>query len=161
MPAPKKVNLLLYMGIILVLAVIAFVVYFFALERPNPPLTKDQVRIGNTVFDVEIASTSLSRARGLSFRPSLEENQGMLFTFSTGTVQTFWMKDMNFPLDMIWISGNTVVGFAENAVPQPGIPLWGLTIYSSPDSTDKVLEVNVGMVAKDHIKVGDTVQIGI
>ena len=154
-------NLLLYAGIVAVLAAIAGMAYFLIFQRANPPLITDQIKIGNIVFNVEIASTSVEKARGLSFRPSLGENQGMLFTFSTGAVQTFWMKDMNFPLDMIWISGNTVVGFAQNAVPQPGVPLWGLTIYSSPDDTDKVLEVNAGTVANDNIKVGDTVQIGI
>ena len=74
------------------------------------------------------------------------------------------MKDMNFPLDMIWIgpgaNGEEVLGFAENAEPQPGATLWGLTIYSSPDGTDKVLEVNAGTVARDSIKVDDAVQIG-
>ena len=66
----------------------------------------------------------------------------------------------------VWIGpgadgqGEQVLGFAQNAVPQPGVPLWSLTIYNSPDGTDKVLEVNAGTVAKDGIKVGDAVQLG-
>jgi len=68
---------------------------------------------------------------------------------------------MNFPLDMIWISGNTVDGFAQNVpAPAPGAQLWELPIYTSPTNTDKVLEVNAGTVAKYNIKVGDTVTIG-
>jgi uncharacterized membrane protein (UPF0127 family) len=67
---------------------------------------------------------------------------------------------MNFPLDLIWIAGDKVVGFAENAAPQPGAALWNLQIYNSPDGTDKVLEVSAGTVAKDNIKIGDIVQIG-
>ena len=67
------------------------------------------------------------------------------------------MKDMNFPIDIIWIAGSKVAGFAENAAPQPGARLWELSIYTSPDGVDKVLEVNAGVVAKDNIKVGDTV----
>ena len=46
-----------------------------------------------------------------------------------------------------------MLGFAENAQPQPGAPLWSFTIYNSPDGTDKVLEVNAGTVAKDGIKI--------
>jgi uncharacterized membrane protein (UPF0127 family) len=62
---------------------------------------------------------------------------------------------------MIWISGNTVVGFAQNVpVPTPGTALWNLPVYASPGNTDKVLEVNVGTVAKYNIKVGDAVTIG-
>jgi uncharacterized membrane protein (UPF0127 family) len=127
----------------------------------NPPLAEEQLNIDSAVFNVEIASTALEQTRGLSFRPSLGANDGMLFIFATGSVQSFWMKDMNFPLDMIWISGNTVVGFAQNVpVPTPGTALWNLPVYASPGNTDKVLEVNVGTVAKYNIKVGDAVTIG-
>ena len=152
---------LIYIGIILIAFGLAVLWYLFFYPKANPPLGSQTVKINNSVFAVEIASTTLEEMRGLSFRESLAENQGMLFTFATGTVQNFWMKDMNFPLDMIWISGNKVVGFAQDAEPQPGAQLWNLKIYSSPDGTDKVLEVNAGTVAKDNIKVGDTVQIGI
>jgi uncharacterized membrane protein (UPF0127 family) len=127
----------------------------------NPPLGTEAFSVDGAQFTVEVASSVLEQSRGLSFRPSLGANDGMLFIFSTGTVQTFWMKDMNFPLDMIWISGNTVVGFAQNApAPTSGTQLWQLPIFSSPDKTDKVLEVDAGTVAKYNIKVGDTVTIG-
>jgi uncharacterized membrane protein (UPF0127 family) len=126
----------------------------------NPPLTEEQLNIDSAIFNVEIASTSLEQTRGLSFRPSLGTNDGMLFIFTTGSVQSFWMKDTNFPLDMVWISGNAVVGFAQNVpAPAPGTALWSLRVYASPGNTDKVLEVNAGTVAKYNIKVGDSVTI--
>lgn len=139
--------------------------YVFLFRRPNPPLPTNVVRIGSAVFNVELATSSLAQARGLSYRESLAENAGMLFIFPTPGVKTFWMKDMNFSIDMIWIGpgsggGDQVLGFAENAAPQPGAPLWQLTIYPSPDGTDKVLEVNAGTVAKDNIHIGDAVQVG-
>ncbi len=128
---------------------------------PAPVPGVDQLSIDGAMFNVEIASTSIEQARGLSYRTSLGENDGMLFLFGGGRVQTFWMKDMNFPLDMIWISGNTVAGFAENVpVPPPGAALWSLPLYTSPDNVDKVLEVNADVVAKYNIKVGDAVNIG-
>lgn len=128
----------------------------------NPPLASEPLSIDHATFNVEIASTTLNQTRGLSFRPSLGANDGMLFLFGgSGSVQNFWMKDMNFPLDMIWISGNTVVGFAQDVpIPAPGAALWSLPIYTSPDHTDKVLEVNAGTVAKYNIKIGDKVTIG-
>jgi uncharacterized membrane protein (UPF0127 family) len=67
---------------------------------------------------------------------------------------------MKFPLDILWIGGNNILGFAENAAPETGIPLWKLKIYSSPKGTDKVLEVNVGTVRQNDIKVGDVIEIG-
>jgi uncharacterized membrane protein (UPF0127 family) len=128
----------------------------------NPPLAEEQLNIDSATFTVEIASTSLEQTRGLSFRPSLGANEGMLFVFGTGSIQSFWMKDMNFPLDMIWISGNTVVGFTQNVpAPAPGTALWNLPVYVSPENTDKVLEVNAGTVAKYNIRVGDAVTIGV
>jgi uncharacterized membrane protein (UPF0127 family) len=129
-------------------------------DGENPPLPEEQLSVDGAMFNVEIASTSLEQARGLSFRPSLGTNDGMLFIFGTGSVQTFWMQGMNFPLDMIWIRGTTVDGFTQNVpAPGPGTQVWELPIYPSPANTDKVLEVNAGTVAKYNIKVGDTVTI--
>jgi uncharacterized membrane protein (UPF0127 family) len=130
-------------------------------DSENPPLGTESLGIDGAAFTVEVASTALEQTRGLSFRPSLGAKSGMLFIFGNGSIQTFWMKDMNFPLDMIWISGNTVVGFAQDApAPAPGAQLWELPIYTSPANTDKVLEVPAGTVAKYNIKVGDAVTIG-
>lgn len=127
----------------------------------NPPLAEESLNIDTATFNVEIASTAIEQTRGLSFRPSLGAQSGMVFIFGSASVQNFWMKDMNFPLDMIWISGTTVAGFAQDVpAPASGTALWSLPVYSSPANVDKVLEVNAGTVAKYNIKVGDTVTIG-
>ena len=154
-----KMMILMIVGIVLIVAAFA-AGYFFLFARPNQPLRNGQVMVGSAVFNVEIASSTVEKARGLSYRTSLGENSGMLFLFDRGAVQNFWMKDMNFPLDMIWIGGGRVLGFAENAAPQPGAQLWELKVYNSPDGTDQVLEVNAGTVAKDNINVGDPVSMG-
>jgi len=125
----------------------------------NPPLAEGTLQIDRASFTVEVASTILQRTNGLSFRPSLAPGHGMLFIFGAPAIQNFWMKDMNFPIDMIWIGGGKVLGFAQNAAPQPGTWLSQLTIYSSHAGTDRVLEVPAGTVAKDNILVGDSVVI--
>jgi uncharacterized membrane protein (UPF0127 family) len=183
----KNNMILLFVGFLVIVAAIAFGGWHFLFGRANPPLPQakvtivdnassttvattstttvatsslgtDQLSIDGATFNVEIASTMVEQARGLSYRTSLGENDGMLFIFGSGSVQNFWMKDMNFPLDMIWISGNTVVGFAQDAPAEPGVA-FPSQIYSSPSNTDKVLEVNAGTVAKYGIKVGDAVII--
>ena len=146
-------------GVILVLAALVLG-YLFIFNRANPALGDRTMRVGSATFAIEVASTSVEQARGLSFRPGLPDGHGMLFIFSHPAIQNFWMKDMNFPIDIIWIGGDKVLGFAENAAPQPGVPLWKLAVYDSPDGTDKVLEVNAGTVARDGIRVGDSVQVG-
>jgi uncharacterized membrane protein (UPF0127 family) len=157
MSGHKKMILL---GIVLILMALGvFLLWRTVFSRPNPPLPKSTVRIGDMSFMVEFATSTVAQARGLSGRPSLAEGAGMIFPFKNPGIQSFWMKDMNFPIDMIWIGGNKVLGFAENAEPQPGTPLFGLKIYRSPDGVDTVLEVPAGTVAKDAIKVGDAVVI--
>jgi uncharacterized membrane protein (UPF0127 family) len=134
---------------------------------------------------VELATTVIQQAKGLSGRTGLGENDGMLFLFNRPAIQSFWMKDMNFPIDIIWIGstpsmdstgspqassgqaaltadGQTgkVLGFEQNApTPKPGAQLWQLPIYSSPDGVDTVLEVPAGTVAKNGITVGEPVVI--
>ena len=153
----KKMTLLI-LGIILIVVALAWMLWFFnKTSQANPALPEETLSINGHSFTVEVASTALQKSTGLSFRAGLADDHGMLFTFATPSVQNFWMKDMNFPLDMIWIGNDTVLGFAENAAPQPGDPLWKLKIYSSPPDTDTVLEVTAGTVARDGIKAGDNV----
>jgi len=150
---------ILLLGIMFIAAA-GVAAYFFVFHKANPPLNKSEVKIGNNVFNVEIASTTIEKARGLSFRERLGDSDGMLFIFNEPAVQSFWMIDMNFSIDMIWIGGGKVLGFAENVpAPTSAISL-SSTVRNSPDGTDRVLEVNAGAVAKENIKVGDAVQIG-
>jgi len=67
---------------------------------------------------VEISNTPSTREKGLSDRKYLNTGTGMLFIFPTPGMHTFWMKDMNFPLDIVWInSDRKVVGISSNISP--------------------------------------------
>lgn len=147
--------------IAMVVAIGIAIFYFLSFGRAcNPPLQRESITVGGTPFDVEIARTVVEEACGLSGRTSLGTGKGMIFLFAPGR-QTFWMKDMNFALDIVWIGQGKVLGFVQNApAPAPGTMLWSLPLYSSPDATDMVLEVPAGTVANDNIKVGDPVVIG-
>ncbi len=143
--------------LVLLIALVAVVsgYYFFGARNQAPHGA--QVVVGTKTFRVEIASTTLEKGLGLSGRASLAEGSGMFFIFDAPSSYGFWMKDMKFPIDIIWISGDRVVGFAENAAPEPGKALWNLKIYEPPQAVDRVLEVNAGDVAKYEIKVGSPV----
>ncbi len=112
------------------------------------------LKIGKTQILVEIADTPQKQAQGLSFRKSLPENQGMLFVFEKPSFYYFWMKDMNFPLDFIWINSNEVVDITKNVKPEDFQPP---NSFTSRVETDKVLEVNAGFVEKFKIKIGDKI----
>ena len=119
----------------------------FATSAAGLPTT--QVTVGERAIGVEVAATPATRQHGLSDRASLPSDAGMLFDLGQTQVATFWMKDMHFPLDMVWIDENhTVAGVAENVQPQPGAADSQLTLYHSTSPVRYVLELNAGAAAR-------------
>ena len=116
------------------------------------------VRIGNKTFDVELALTADQQALGLGERDSLTDNSGMLFVFKPARTTTFWMKDMRFNLDMVWIRDGKVVDITRDApAPDPQAVPADLPIYSTDQAVDYVLEIKAG--SSDELKIGDHVEI--
>lgn len=109
---------------------------------------------------VEVAASSNLRRLGLSGRDGLGENSGMLFVFDHSDFYDFWMKDMKFPLDIIWIKNNKVADLEEN-VPPPlaGAPDASPPVYKPEAPADSVLEVKAGFAGKNQVKIGDEVKI--
>lgn len=145
------------LAVLLVFAACAAVAFTIFLVERHVPAVQAVVRVGEHEFRVEIADTPDREARGLSGRASLGEDEGMFFIFAVPGTYGFWMKEMNFPIDIIWIAGGRVAGFVEQAQPEPGKPLPELAVYYPPEDVDRVLEVNAGTVARYGIKAGDAV----
>lgn len=105
-------------------------------------------------FQLEIANTNESRARGLMFRRQLAEDRGMLFDFGPGeTDVSMWMKNTYIPLDMVFIRANgTIHHIAENTT-----PLSEATI-SSHGPVKGVLEVIGGTARRLGFASGDRVE---
>lgn len=151
----------LLLGIVII-GVIVFMSTTSSKKNPvsSQPLYKSgTVVINNHELTVEIADTEATRTQGLSSRDSLGQSNGMLFVFASSDKYTFWMKDMKFPLDFIWISNHKVIGITPEVLAKTGVPDADLPIYSPTELVDKVLEVNSGWAAKNQIKVGDEVFI--
>ena len=116
-----------------------------------------EVRVGGLTIRAEVARTSEERAQGLSGRDSLSRDAGMLFVLDEERQPGFWMKDMRFPLDFIWISRDRrVVDLTEN-VPDPETA--GETVSGIRPDTPAlyVLEVNAGVVQEYGVQVGGAV----
>lgn len=108
----------------------------------------------------EIARDSFSRSRGLSGRNSLSEGSGMLFIFEKSDRWGIWMKDMRFPLDILWIKDGRVVDMEEKVQPPlAGAANSGIPVYRPDVPADFVLEVNAGFVERNKLKIGDKVRI--
>ncbi len=115
-----------------------------------------ELRIGGGVFQVEVAGTPGEKVTGLSGRDGLAEDAGMLFVYEEADRYSFWMKDMNFPLDFIWINEDRVVDLDKNITPEDVQPPKAI---SPKVKADKVLEVKAGSIEKYNIETGDRVQL--
>jgi uncharacterized membrane protein (UPF0127 family) len=108
---------------------------------------------------VELALTAEDRVRGLGGRDALAEDAGMLFDLVQPRVPGFWMKDMRFDLDMVWIDDQqTIVGVSANIPAQPGVPDGDLPRYSPQVPVRYVLELNAGAASRLGLDEGDKVQ---
>ena len=89
---------------------------------------------------MEIANTDAERTQGLSGRASLPAGTGLLFVFESPGKYGFWMKDMNFPIDIVWLGdGMLPVGIEKNVSPD-SYP----QVFYPPVPVRYVLEVNAG-----------------
>lgn len=117
-----------------------------------------QVLVNGESFKVTVARSEKEKQIGLSNTEQMGENQGMLFVFDTQGYHSFWMKDMKFPIDIIYINGDKVVTVIENAKPASDTG-GNLEIYQPTDKSDRVLEINAGLAKKYNIKKGTSVRI--
>ena len=126
---------------------------------PTAPLVP-VVMIGGVSFNIELAETPERRTQGLSGRDSLAKGTGMLFIHDDERRYTFWMKDMRFPLDMIWIDARCTVAdiSAQVPPPEPGQSDRSLRLISPNVPVLHVLEINAGAAAGEGISIGDPVR---
>ena len=105
-----KQRMLIFFSILFVIFSV-FIINEFRSTAMNDPLQdKNFVVINERIIFVEVAITPEERQRGLMERELLQEDNGMLFVFSEEDVYSFWMKNMEINLDIIWINadGNVV-----------------------------------------------------
>lgn len=139
------------MGLLLTTA--AFV--FSVLPKSREREASARITVGGAEFAVEVADTAYTRMQGLSGREELPEGRGMLFLFNPPERAGFWMKDMKFPIDIVWISGGRVVGVEESVSPDDNP---SRTVYYPPAPVDRVLEIPAGSAATAGITAGSVVE---
>ena len=153
--------------IIVILITIALTIFGPRLLRPKstPAIAENQpstgiVKTNGHVIYAEVAETPEKRQLGLSNRPGLEENAGMLFLMDAEGIHNFWMKDMLIPLDFIWIRGDQIVDLNENVLP-PTLLNGEIKTVQPREAADKVLEVRAGKLKEMGVKKGDLVEVSI
>lgn len=135
--------------------IIAFAIYGQTI--PEREVVEQTIKIEEVVINIEVAKTKEELEKGLSGKESLPENSGMLFVFPIANKYTFWMPDMNFPIDIIWINNNKVVDITSNVtnIFDRSNPIY----YSTEKPAKYVLEVNAGFSEKNNIKIGSMVEV--
>lgn len=141
----------LILGVLIIL-IIAFVLVINLL--PKTP----RAEINGHVFSLDVAETSQEQELGLAKYKSIALDHGMIFIFDRPDYYSFWMKDMKFPIDIIFIRSNKVVDLFNKV---PVSPDENLPVYITRTKADKVLEINAGLANKYNIKIGTLVKISI
>lgn len=117
------------------------------------------LRIKDHEFRIEIADSAAEQAQGLSGRTLLDKDAGMLFLMSSRDQHVFWMKDMQFPLDIIWIDGDTIADISAD-VPVPLTETY-IPRIQPKSPVDRVLEINAGEAKRRGINSGDKVEYSL
>jgi uncharacterized protein len=120
---------------------------------PSPSFKK--IIVGKTPLRVEVASTPEKQERGLMFRQSLPEEEGMLFIFKEPQELNFWMRNTLIPLDIAFIGADGVILNIHQAK-----PLDESIQYRSAGAAKYVIETNQGWFSRHGIRPGDRVAFG-
>ena len=153
----KKYNTL-FLLIPSICLVILLVFIYTTVQPTQIGKISSEVKIGGKSITVEIADSPEERTQGLSGRTSLPKNHGILFVFDEAKKYPFWMKDMKFPIDIIWINDGGVVDITLHANPEI-YNNSSLTIYKPKEPAQYVLEVNANYTLENNIEVVDRVRI--
>ena len=115
------------------------------------------LRIKDELLNIEIASNHSNQKKGLSNRESLCKNCAMLFLFEEEAKHSFWMKDMNFPLDILYIQDDKIVEIFKDVQVLDNMD--EITEIFPNQKADKVLELNAGWCDVHQIQVGDKIRL--
>ncbi len=147
-----KTSVLLPLALLVLLVLAGMLAAMPSLRAPHSAgdYETKTIRIGSETLAVEIVATPAARERGLSGHAPLGAQEGMLFVFEKEDTYGFWMKDMLFPIDIIWINAEgEVVTVASRATPES----YPQVLYPSAPAL-YVLEVTAGFAEQHGIAEG-------
>ena len=123
----------------------------------NVPAASDSMEwtLPGETITLQIASTSAKEELGLGGRTSLSSTSGMFFVFDTPNTYGFWMKDMEFPLDIIWLDQDFNIVHIEHDLSPSTYP----QIFYPGSPAKYVIEVNAGTADEFSLKVGQIMNI--
>lgn len=115
---------------------------------------KINISINNYTLLADLSITYEQILLGLSNKSSIKENEGMLFVLNPSSRRGFWMKDMKFPIDVIWLNENKEIVHIKKSL-EPCVA--NCPVYYPDRESKYVLETVAGFADKQNLKVGNTV----
>jgi uncharacterized membrane protein (UPF0127 family) len=115
---------------------------------------QSRVIVGGKTFVVLVADTEYLQEKGLSGQESLPLDHGMLFIFQKPNNYGFWMKEMKFPIDIVWFDQNFKIIYIEKSLSPETYP----KIFYPNGQAMYVLEISAGQSQKLGLQIGDTAQ---
>lgn len=147
----KKKTFFFFLLAIFSLVILIFYLNFYTDDRSGKTKKPTTVTIRGQRLAIETVSTPKKMRAGLGKRDSLCQDCGMLFVFKEKSRSPFWMKNMRFDLDIIWIRDEKIVWLKKNFSHN------SQETVSPGEEADMVLEVNAGFCDKHGISPGDKV----
>lgn len=151
--------LLAFIKVIVIIAIalgIAYICFLGKTYLSYSSYEKEKILIKNAIFVGYVADTEEKRIQGLSNKVFLPSNTSMLFEFDKSDIHGIWMKDMNFPIDIIWLDKNKkIINLISNAEPKT-YP----HVFYPPEESLYILEVRAGLIKDKALKLGDVILFG-
>lgn len=132
-------------------AIVVIVITFFVVVISNSNTKNVVVRIGSGIYKADIASDEESRQKGLSGLPNLEVDRALLMIFPDSQKWGIWMKDMEFPIDILWLDENKVV---VHAVANANPSISDSKTFTPKSPAKYVIELPAGSIKNKSIVVG-------
>jgi len=146
----RKISRLVF-GIVLLVVGVWVIVY--GITRMTGPT----VTVNHHQISVEVMETAEEKRQGLSDRESLGSNSGLLFVYDAPGQYNFWMKDMNLPIDIIWIADDYRVVDITKYLHPDTFP----EKFTSSRPAQYVLEVNAGYSDELDVRIGDDFEFNL
>jgi uncharacterized membrane protein (UPF0127 family) len=142
--------------IIAACAIAALLVYALGKTAPLQDTTGlTRVAVAGTSVFMRVADTEAEREQGLSGTEPLKSNEGMLFEFDREGYYSIWMKDMRYPIDVVWVSEQGIIVHIEKSLSPASYP----AAYTSTLPARTILELPTGFADAHHVILGARVTI--
>lgn len=144
----KPHDVMSWLLVVFVLLLVGAAAYFVLEPQLRPHVS---VQLGGASFSARVAATDEEKVKGLSGTSSLADNEAMLFVYDRDEKWSIWMKDMRYPIDIVWLDkGKKVVHIVKNAPPES----YPYESFAPNEGARYVLELAAGVTARRSITIG-------